>query len=476
MPTLTLPPARRGPTAPHRSFWLEQALEAEPDDGRSPPLDGDVGCDVCIVGGGYTGLWTALELLDRAPGTDIRLLEADVCGAGASGANGGYLMNLWMKLARLTAIAPTDEAVWLARNAEDAVADVLALIERQRLDVGLRRGPWLWSATNPAQVGAWRGTIAALERVGANALRELTAEEAGRLTGAEHHYGGVVSDNAATLQPARLARGLRRLALDAGVHVHERSPVHAVESGARTTVRTARGVVRCDRVVLAVNAWAAALEGIGRHLVMVASDNFVTEPVPEALRELGWHSDAAGVDSRRRLDYYRKTPDERVLFGKGGVGVGYGARGAATMWGPAPRLEEMRARFARLFPRLAATPVAASWTAPVEYSVTSLPWAGWLKTVPTACYVTGYSGDGVGPSRLMSRIVASLVLSEQDELARCALTRRPEARLPPEPLRFLGAQAVVPALRSVEERADLGKRAPWLVRRVASIDPTVYLG
>jgi glycine/D-amino acid oxidase-like deaminating enzyme len=476
MPTVTLPVARRGPTAAHRSFWLDQALRLEREDGRSPALAGTATCDVCIVGGGYTGLWTALELRRRSPGIEIRLLESDVCGAGASGANGGYLMNLWMKIARLTAVAPSDEALWLARAAEDAVSDVLALIEHERLDVGLRRGPWLWSATNPGQVGSWKSTVAALRAVGVDALRELTAEEAARLTGAEHHYGGVVSEDAATLQPAQLARGLRRVALDAGVLIHEHSPVRSLAPGSRTVVRTAEGEVRCDRVVLAINAWAAALEGIGRHMVMVASDNFVTEPVPDALRELGWHSDAAGVDSRRRLDYYRKTPDDRVLFGKGGVGVGYGARGAATMWGPAPRLEEMRTRFARLYPRLAGARVAASWTAPVEYSVSSLPFAGWLKSVPTACYVTGYSGDGVGPSRLMSRVAASLVLSEPDELASCALTRRPTARLPPEPLRFLGAQAVVPALRAVEERADRGRAAPWLVRRVAAIDPTVYLG
>ncbi|WP_328338320.1 hypothetical protein OG873_12750 [Streptomyces violaceus] len=118
--------------------------------------------------------------------------------------------------------------------------------------------------------------------------------------------------------------------------------------------------------------------------------------------------------------------------------------------------------------------MASSWTAPVEYSVTSLPFAGWLRSVPNACYATGYSGDGVGPSRLMARILASFALGVTDEWSRSALARTPGGWIPPDPLRSAGAGILLPALRAVENHEDRGGRTPALLKRLVSIDPSAF--
>ncbi|MFF2194570.1 FAD-dependent oxidoreductase [Streptomyces sp. NPDC058157] len=465
----TPPPARR-------TAWLRDALAAEPDDGRAPQLVEEVRCDVLVVGGGFTGLWTALEILRRAPGTDVVLIEADVCGAGASGANAGYLMPMWARFSSLVAIGGHEEARRIGEASAQAVDEILDFAGSHGIDIEHRRGPWLWAASAPAQRGAWRHTLEDLRRAGVEPLHEVSAAESRRTVGTRSHFGGVIDPGCATLQPAKLTRGMRRVALDEGVRIHERTPLTALRNapGGATTAHTPYGRVFADRVVLAVNAWAAQLEDLGRRMVTVASDTVLTRPVPERLAALGWDGGTSVCDARRRLNYYRTTPDGRLVFGKGGSGVAYGHAGPDTLWGDALRPAELHAQLGRLFPELADAPVDMAWTAPVEYSTTSLPFAGWLKTVPGVCYATGYSGDGVGPSRLMAKVLASLVLGTKDEWSGSAFTRPPGGWLPPEPVRYPGARLVIPALRAVEHREDHGRPVPSLVRRLASLDPSSF--
>ncbi|MYV66520.1 FAD-dependent oxidoreductase, partial [Streptomyces sp. SID2131] len=419
----------------------------------------------------FTGLWTALEILRRAPGTDVVLIEADVCGGGASGANAGFLMPMWARFSSLVAIAGHEEARRIGEASAAAVDEIVDFADAHGIDVGHRRGPWMWAASAPAQRGAWQRTLDDLHRAGIEPLHRITADEARRTVGTRSHYGAVLDPGCATLQPAALVRGLRRVALDAGIRIHERTPLTALRAaeGRTVRVRTPYGGVHADRVVLAVNAWAGQIEDLGRRMVTVASDTLLSRPVPERLRALGWHGEVSVCDSRRRLNYYRTTPDGRLLFGKGGSGVAFGDLGPSTLWGDALRPAELRAHLGRLFPELADVPVDMSWTAPVEYSVTSLPFAGWLKSVPGVCYAAGYSGDGVGPSRLMAKVLASFVLGTSDEWSRSAFTRTPTGWFPPEPVRYPGARFVLPALRAVEAREDRGGRVPDLVKRLVSV-------
>ncbi|MEV2278061.1 FAD-binding oxidoreductase [Nocardiopsis sp. NPDC049922] len=472
MTDLVLPPswpAKGVPAPDHRSFWLREAFAREPDDGRSPALEGALRCDVCVVGGGFTGLWTALEILRRAPGTDIVLIDADVCGGGASGTNAGFLMPLWGRFGSLLGISHNhEEARHLGEESARAVEDILAFADLHGLDIEYRRASWLWAATSPAQGEAWRSTVEGLAKAGVEPLRELSREEAGQAVGTEHHFGGVVDPGCATLQPALLARGLRRVALDQGVRIHEHTPLVRLARG-RTgpRVTTPRGGIVADRVVLAVNAWAANIEDLGRTMVTLASDTLVTKPAPHALEGLGWDGATAVTDSRPRLNYYRTTHDGRLLFGKGGTGTTRAAE--SRLWGAPRRHAEVRRQLRRLFPTLAGLPVDSAWTAPVEYSVTSLPFAGTLKTVPGVHYAAGYSGDGLAASRMMARVLASLTLGERDEWSRSAFTRVPDRTIPGGPIRTLGAGLTLSALGAAEAYQDRGRPVPVPIRLATSL-------
>lgn len=466
----------RAPPSGERSPWLAEALALEDGDVSTPPLVGEERADVCIVGGGYTGLWTALELKEREPSATVALLEAETCGAGASGANAGYLMNLWPKFLSLRKFAPTDEAVWLARASAEAVELVIRFCAEHGVDAEVRRDGWLWAASSPAQAGAWTETLDALARVGEHPFRQLTRDEAQSLTGSPTHEGGVLDPTCATVQPAKLVRGLRRAALRAGVRLHESSPMTGFEEKRRVIVRTGGGSVEAEHVVLAINAWAARFRSLRPFLVILASDTFLTTPIAHQLAELGWSQGPAVSDSRRRLNYCRTTRNGRLLFGKGGVGVAFGGRGATSMWGPSPRVPELLRHFQRTFPQLGAVPLACSWTAPVEYSVTSLPFFGLLPGSKRVSFATGYSGDGVGPSRLIARGLAALALGADDELRCSALARLPAGRLPPEPLRSIGGSLVAAACARVEAAEDRGLRPGWIVRQLASVDPTGFVG
>ena len=181
-------------------------------------------------------------------------------------------------------------------------------------------------------------------------------------------------------------------------------------------------------------------------MVMVASDTLMTEPAPDLLDDIGWRAGAAISDSRRRLNYYRTTIDDRIVFGKGGVGVGFGAGSARRGWGPSPRLPELRRHLRRTYPSLADVPVTSTWTAPVEYSATSLLFCAPVPGVDGAWALAGYSGDGVGPSRVLAKMLSSLILGEDDVWARSRLVGAPRAALPREPLRYIGGQGVLRAV------------------------------
>src|SRR5437763_1582033 len=181
--------------------------------------------DVCIVGGGFTGLWTALWLKEREPSLDVVMVEADVCGAGASGRNGGFVLSWWAKFLALERLCGAVEAVRLARASAAGVTEIGAFCAENSIDAHFRRAGWLWTATSPAQLGAWDDTLGRLEELGERPFVRLEPEEVARRAASPVHLAGVFEPTAATVHPALLARGLRRVALERGVRLFERSPV-----------------------------------------------------------------------------------------------------------------------------------------------------------------------------------------------------------------------------------------------------------
>jgi putative aminophosphonate oxidoreductase len=457
-----------------RSLWLTEAL-ARPGEDDLPALHGEVRADVCIVGGGYTGLWTALRLKELEPSSEVVLLEADVCGGGASGRNGGFVLSWWVKFSTLSKAYGTDEALRLARASADAVFRIGSFCQANGIDAGYRDDGYLWVATNNSQAGAWDGVIDALDRLGMRPFEPCPPGEAARRSGSPVHVAGVFERTGAVVQPALLARGLRRVALERGVRIFEHSPMTAVRPGARglrPSVRTDDGSVFARCVVLATNAWGIRFPAIRRRVVVVGSDIVVTPPVPERLAAIGWKGGAGIADSRLFVHYYRTTGDGRVMFGKGGGVLPFGRRVGRRFEGSSPRADLTEAHFRITYPMLADVPVESSWTGPVDRSKNGLPFFGSLAR-GVLCGV-GYSGNGVGPSYLGGRILASLALERDDEWSGAGLVGLPSGpgyRFPPEPIRFIGGNLVRAAIARKERAEDAGKPVGRLTRKLVELAP-----
>jgi putative aminophosphonate oxidoreductase len=459
--------SREGAAA--RSLWLEEALDPSED---QPPLHGNQRADVCVVGGGLTGLWTALALKDREPALDVVLLEGDVCGAGASGRNGGFVLSLWAKFQALERVCGAAQALRLARASAAAVNEIGAFCREHGIDAHFRKEGWLWTATNRSQVGAWNSTLAAIECHGEHPFVRLEPEEVVRRAGSPSHHGGVFEPTAATVHPARLARGLRRVALERGVRIFEHSSMRALERERPPRVRTPRGAVTAGRVVLAMNAWATRLREVRRAVVVIASDVIATGPIPDRLREIGWTSGMCIDDSRLLVNYYRTTLEGRLVFGQGGGMLAYGSRVGTRSDGPSPRANEVRAGLRFIFPALADAPITHTWTGPIDRTVVGLPFFWRLGDREDLLCGAGYSGNGVGPSRLGGRILASLALGLCDEWSSCGLARKPTGGwLPPEPLRYLGGRLVRAAVARKERAEDAGHRASRPTLAIARLAP-----
>jgi len=449
-----------------RSWWLEQALDGEVD---APALAGELVADVCIVGAGYAGLWTALQLKAADPSLSVVILEADVAGFGASGRNGGMALTFWHHFIALQRLFGTDEALRLARASEEAVAEIGLFCARHGVDAQYRNDGWLWSATNPSQRGAWQHTVAALESVGECPFAELGSPEVSALSGSAHHLGGVFEQSAATIQPALLVRGLRRVAIAEGVTLREHSPMVAVERGKMLAVRTPRGRVRASKVVLTMNAWLSTVRELRNAFAVVASDLVMTAPIPERLAEVGWNGGLGISDSRLMVHYYRPTPDGRVAFGKGGCALG-------SRWHVDSSLTRRRSgrlaqRMREVYPAFGDVRIDASWSGPIDRPIDGLPFFTALGRPDLICG-GGFSGNGVGPTVLAGKILASMVLERDDQWSRCGLVRTPPRGLPPEPVRYLGGRLVRSAVARKERAEDAGRAPLALDKRLAGLAPT----
>jgi putative aminophosphonate oxidoreductase len=441
-----------------RPWWLAQALAGETGE-AAPPLVGDTRAELAIVGGGFTGLWTAIRAKQQRPELDVVLLESDVCGAGASGRNGGCALTWSTKFFTLQRLYGQAEALRLVRASEQAVLEIERFCIDHGIDCEWRRHGTLFTATSAAQLGASDAVMAALQQHGACAWTRVPVEQLQRRAGSAAHLEGWFSPLAATVQPGKLVRGLRRVALQLGVRLHEGTPMTGLSEGAVPVVGTARGSVTADRVVVAINAWmASAFREFERSIAIVSSDMVITEPAPAALRRTRLDGGISVLDSRTFVHYYRSTADGRLMLGKGGNTFAYGGRMDPVFDGPSPYRELLAEQLRRFMPQLAGTPIAASWNGASDRSVTGLPFFGRLRGRPDVFYGLGYSGNGVAPSRMGGEILASLALGLDNDWTRSPLVRGPLGRFPPEPVRYVGSLVVRNAIRRKEAAEDRGRR------------------
>ncbi|WP_406868828.1 FAD-dependent oxidoreductase [Paraburkholderia fungorum] len=442
-----------------RPFWLEQALRGEASD--APALQGAVNADVCIVGGGFTGLWTALQLKRANPHLDVVLIEADICGAGASGRNGGCLLTWETRFLTLRRLFGESEALRLVEASRQTVDKITAFCREHRIDAQIRVDGTLYTATSAAQIGSAEAVKAALDERSMGSFVSLDVEEVRRRAGSKRHLAGDFSPVAATVQPALLVRGLRRVALEMGVRLYEKTAFESLSYVPGPLVRTTYGEVRAKRVVLAINAWMAkTFPQFERSIALVSSDMIITERAPEILERLGFRNGLSVLDSRTFVYYYRTTPDGRLMLGKGGNTFAYGGRVLPVFDQPSPYRAALARDLSGFFPELAGVPIAASWNGPSDRSATGLPFFGRLDERHDVFYGFGYSGNGVGPSYMGGEILSSLVLGLDNAWTRSPLVRGPRGVFPPEPIRYVGSLVVRDAIRRKESAEDAGAK-PW---------------
>jgi glycine/D-amino acid oxidase-like deaminating enzyme len=390
------------------------------------------------------------------------LLDAEICGAGPSGRNGGFLHGYWASLADLVPLLGRERALELARAGERIIPAVRALGG----DVWLRQAGMLKVSAAPAQDLAIERAIAAAREVGAedqavpldgDALAERIRSPAFRR--------GVFFLDGATVQPARLVRVLRRAVRDAGVKLHEATPAQRIRPD---LVRTPRGSVRAPEIVVAMNAAATGWRPVARHVTNFGSYVVLTEPVPELLAEIGWTGGEAIVDGRMFLHYFRTTADGRVLMGSGSGPIGFRGRLDARFTNDAATAMRAERGLRRLLPGLAAARIERAWGGPIDVAADHLPFFGTVRG-KRIHYGVGYSGHGVGPSWLGGQILASLVLGLEDEWTALPLATRRVPSLPPEPIKRLGGGLVRSAIIAAEEAEEEGRRPRLATRAVAAL-------
>jgi glycine/D-amino acid oxidase-like deaminating enzyme len=432
---------------PH-GYWLEEA--GEPD--AAPPLAADVAADVVVVGGGYTGMWTAWHLKALEPDARVVLLEASTCGHGPSGRNGGFCNVMWFSLQNMRERWGDAAAVAVAEASRDAVAAIGEFCEAQGIDAWYRHGGYLEVSTAPAQDGIWTEAVDACRELGIEGVVEaLDADGVAAHCRSPAFRGGAFYEDSATVQPARLAFGLRDRLRAVGVDVHEASAVRALRAAPDgVEARTDGGTVRAGAAVIAIGGAAAGRRGPLRNRLTVTSSHIIlTEPVPDVLEEVGWTGGECITDSRTMLHYFRTTPDGRIAFGLGGGQISFNA-GLHGRVEVDPGVAQLAAeRLRAYFPAVEGRKLTHAWGGPIDVSPTHLPLVMPLRG-GRAFVAAGYTGNGVGPSNMVGRTMASLALDRSDEHSRLAFVDPSPQRVPPEPFHWIGGSLIRTAIMSKE--------------------------
>jgi glycine/D-amino acid oxidase-like deaminating enzyme len=441
-------------------WWLEEAGEPDP----SPPLEGSITADVVVIGGGYTGMWTAWELLER--GASVALLEAGICGHGPSGRNGGFCESLWLSAAALRERFGDAPARALLDASSDAVLRVGAFCADEGVDAWFNQAGYMCVSTAPAFDDVGRASVEAAAALGApERIFELSPGDVQARCASPRFRGGVCVPDFATLQPARLALGLRRRLIERGVRIYERTPMHRLRKGLR--VETPGGEVSAGAAVLAIGPAARGQRALRTRLSVTSSHIVLTEPVPDVIEQLGWDGECI-TDGRTLVHYFRTTRDGRILLGWGGGRLAYGSRLDGRVQVDPEAAGSAHQALVRLFPQLEGRRITNAWGGPIDVSPSHIPQIGTLRDLPVH-FAFGYTGNGVGPTNLAGRTLASLAQGRADDLTALPIVGAGAgAWVPPEPLAWLGGSVVRRAMVRREHAEELGEQAGPVTRAVCA--------
>jgi glycine/D-amino acid oxidase-like deaminating enzyme len=422
------------------SFWL-----ATCGDDLSPrsPLTSDTQVDVCIVGAGYTGLWTAYHLSRLDPSLRIAVVEANIAGWGASGRNGGWCSALfaasWPRIAQAHG---RDAALRLRRALEQTVDDVGSWASEHDVDIHYAKGGTLTLARSTAQLERLVEHAREDAQWGGDDTVLMSAAESADRVRAAGAVGATFTPHCAAIQPARLIRGLARVVEQQGVRLHEKTPALEVTPG---RVRTAQGTVSADVVIRATEGYTVSLRGQRRAVAPVWSLLVITEPLPEQMwSTLGWRHRETLTDERHVLIYAQRTADNRIAFGGRGAPYRFGSRTDGAR-GHAATFRKLERALHEVFPATADVGIAQRWGGVLGIPRDWMPSVG-LDRASGIGWGGGYVGDGVACAALAGRTLADLVLRRDTERTSLPWVQHQSRRWEPEPLRWMGIHGVSTAL------------------------------
>ncbi|MCY4176792.1 MAG: FAD-binding oxidoreductase [Acidimicrobiaceae bacterium] len=437
-----------------RSMWLdtfEGSLEPR------PPLPGDRDFDVVIVGGGFTGLWSAYYLLSLDPGLRVAVIERQVCGFGASGRNGGWAVGeLGAGIDRYAALADLPASLRLARAVFDSVDEIGRVAAAESIECGYHKGGWIRLARNRPQAERLAMKVQHDHGLGltSDEIRLLSADEARGFANASDVRNGLFFSACAALNPVQLLRGLAEAVERRGAAIYELTAADAVEQG---RVSTDRGMVRADVVITATEAYTRDLKGRRRQILPVYSLMVATEPLPQSLfDEIGLADRPTFNDSRYMVTYGQRTADDRIAFGGSGVPYLYGSRVSEALERHARSHRRIRDALVEMFPVLAQARFTHRWGGVLGISRSWTPFVNYDRSTGRA-EAGGYVGEGVAPSNLAGRTLAELITGRESERVELPWVGASQRRWAPEPLRWLGvrgSRAVLARADSYEYRTD----------------------
>lgn len=429
-------------------YWLAHLPPRE-----AAPLAGPAEHDVVVIGAGLTGLWTALFLKELDPGRDVAVVEQGIAAYGASGRNAGMLSETVDHSHGLAIqhFGPAEAARLAALGTQNA-AELVAFIRDRGIDCDWEPSGRLMVALTGAHLEEAERSVELAERLGIRTFRLLSREAVQAELHSPLYLGGVAVAGGGILDPARFTEGLRQQAVRAGVRVYERTAVQSLaEAGAGMSLRANGTTLRARRAVLATSAYSHhLLPGLTHRFIPLYDYIMVSEPLSPAQWEtLGWRNRQGVTDGRTFFNYYRPTADGRVLWGTSEATYYAGNRVDPSCDHSPAHYESLRESWRRHFPALADLRWEFEWGGAICSTTRLTPFFG-RALGGRACYGLGFTGHGLGSTRIAGRILAHLALDRASDLLDLSLVTKPPFPYPPEPLRGLAVRAVTRALRRVD--------------------------